>query len=468
MGYTIGTILGYTTMQHIFPKNFLWGSATAALQIEGSSTADGRKWSVWDEFCQENPEKIHLRATPERACDHYLRSSEDIAWIGKLGHNTYRFSIAWPRVFPDGDGAQNAKGIEFYDRLLDELLAAGIEPNVTLYHWDLPLALAKDGGWENPRTVEAFVRYAQVCLQKLGDRVSLWSTINEPAWTVLNGYITALHPPCKSDRKAALLAAHHLMCAHTQVASEHPCGIALNLSPVYPATESTADLQAAKLADQVLNGWFLDAVIQGRYPDSLLEHYQSLDIAPDSPLSLVHAPPKFLGVNYYYPHHARAEAKRDAFHINNTGNPEEACKFALDGCFEMVKNPKGRYTDWAWEIHPATLTELLIDISERAPKIPLYVTENGIGLPDKLVNGSIQDDTRIEFVTEHLLAIHRAIQAGADVRGYYMWSLMDNFSWINGYKKRYGFLYVDRDTMERTPKQSAYWFREVAARNGLS
>lgn len=453
---------------NVFPENFLWGSATAALQIEGASLADGRKPSVWDEFCAQNPERVYQGATPEQACDHYDRYREDVEWMKKLGHTGYRFSLSWPRIVPDGRGGSNSKGLAFYDRLLDELLKAGIEPNVTLYHWDLPLALHSDGGWENPETVEAFERYAAVCFEKFGDRVRLWSTINEPAWTVLNGYITGLHPPCKTDRKAALLAAHHLLCAHTRVASLRPCGIALNLSPVYPASKSAEDVEAAALADQVLNGWFLEAVLRGSYPEPLLKTYQEMGIAPESPLSLRQAPPGFLGVNYYYPHHARAEAGRDAFHINNTGNPDDNCKFSLAGCFEMVRNPRGRYTDWAWEIDPETLTRLLLDISDKAPDVPLYVTENGIGLPDTLdENGQVQDQARIEFVTEHLLAVHRAIREGADVRGYYMWSLMDNFSWINGYKKRYGFLYIDRQTMQRIPKKSAFWFREVARNNGL-
>ena len=451
----------------LFPTGFRWGSATAALQIEGAASADGRSPSVWDHYCETCPEKIYQSATPAVACDHYHRWREDVEWMKTLGHNGYRFSLSWPRIVPDGRGKANSPGLEFYDRLIDQLLKNGIEPNVTLYHWDLPLTLAQDGGWENPHTVDAFLDYAGMCLERWSDRVSLWSTINEPAWTILNGYITGLHPPCKKDRKAALLAAHHLLCAHTHLASKHGCGIALNLSPVYPATESPEDRRAAKLADQVLNGWFLSAVLEGRYPDELVELYQQRGIAPESPHDLCHAPPAFLGVNYYYPHHARAEAERDSFHINNSGDPDDACKFALRGCFEMVKNPRGRYTDWAWEIHPETLTTLLLQISERAPDIPLYVTENGIGLPDLLEDGEVNDPSRIEFVTEHLYAIHRAIQEGADVRGYYMWSLMDNFSWINGYKKRYGFLYVDRDTMERTPKRSAFWFREVARRNGL-
>jgi len=445
-----------------FDSDFLWGSATAALQIEGATETDGRGPSVWDRFCALHPERIHEGATPRRACDHYHRSTEDVDWISRLGHNSYRFSIAWPRVVPNGSGEVNVAGLDFYDRLVDALLARGIEPNITLYHWDLPLPLAEDGGWENPRTVDHFENYAQLCLERLGDRVSLWSSINEPAWTVLNGYLTGLHPPCKQDRKAALLAAHHLLVAHHKVCARRPCGIALNLSPVYPVSDSEADVRAASTADQVLNGWFLEAVVNGRYPEDLVELYDSRGLLPESSHQLQHTKPSFLGINYYYPHHARAEASTDRFHINNSGDPSESCKFSLKGCFELVKNPGGRYTDWAWEIDPETLTTLLKRVTRMAPGVDLYVTENGIGIPDQLKDGEVNDEARIQFVKEHLQAIHAAVRSGCPVKGYYMWSLMDNFSWINGYKKRYGFLYVDRETMERTPKKSAWWFRKVA------
>ena len=450
-----------------FPNRFRWGSATAALQIEGATDADGRGTSVWEEFCQQHPERIYQGATPEVACDHYHRYQEDVGWMKKLHHNGYRFSIGWPRVLPQGKGAVNAKGLDFYDKLVDELLSAGVEPNITLYHWDLPLPLAREGGWENPKTVDAFVQFAEACFQRLGDRVELWASINEPAWTILNGYLTGLHPPCKSNRKAALLAAHHLLAAHAAVSKVRPCGIALNFSPVYPASGSKADVAAAQRADLILNDWFLHPVVKGCYPPELVDLYQSLGLMPESPHAIDSAPPSFLGLNYYYPHHARAGAESDQFHINNSGNPDEACKFSLKGCFDLVKNPNGRYTDWAWEIHPETLTKLLLKVSAASPNTPLYVTENGIGLPDQLVNGRVNDSARIDFVREHLVAIHKAIEAGADVRGYYMWSLLDNFSWINGYKKRYGFLYVDRETQQRTPKNGALWFAEVAKSGAL-
>jgi 6-phospho-beta-glucosidase len=454
-------------MRRHFPSGFLWGSATAALQIEGATSADGRGTSVWERFCQDHPERIFESATPDVACDHYHRYREDVGWMEKFHHNSYRFSIAWPRVVPEGRGRVNKAGLEFYDRLIDALLEAGVKPNVTLYHWDLPLALAEDGGWENPETVHAFVEYAQHCFDRFDDRVELWSSINEPAWTVLNGYLTGLHPPCKTDRRAALLAAHHLLAAHGKVCARRPCGIALNLSPVYPISDREADRLAAHRADQILNDWFLEAVLTGHYPEDLLTLYEELSIAPQSPHSLTEAVPSFLGVNYYYPHHARAGAAGDNFHINNSGNPSDACKFSLQGCFDLVRNPRGRYTDWAWEIHPETLTELLNRISKKAPDLDLYITENGIGLADQVLDGRVDDQPRIEFLAEHLTAIHTAIAAGAKVKGYYMWSLMDNFSWINGYKKRYGFLHVDRETMERTPKKSAFWFAGVAESNHL-
>ena len=226
-------------------------------------------------------------------------------------------------------------------------------------------------------------------------------------------------------------------------------------------------MEAARRADLVLNDWFLEAVVDGVYPAELLELYQSLGLAPQSPHLLCEGAPAFIGVNYYYPQHARAEAPSDQFHINNSGNPDDDCKLSLEGCFSMVRNPKGRYTDWAWEIHPETLLRLLKHIDHKAPGIDLYITENGIGLPDELVEGVVDDQKRIEFVTEHLLAIHQAIEEDCPVKGYYMWSLMDNFSWINGYKKRYGFLHIDRETMQRTAKRSAYWFRDIIHKNGI-
>ncbi len=372
-------------------------------------------------------------------------------------------------MLPNGKGAVNAAGLDFYDRLLDELVSHRISPNATLYHWDLPLPLALNGGWESPETVDAFLEFATICFDRLGDRVDYWCTLNEPAWTLLNGYVTQLHPPCKHDLNAGVLASHHMMVAHHRAsracAGRGKVGMAVNLSPVYPASQKPEDLEAADKANGVLSDWFLDAVVAGRYPERMLSLYDELGLLPPS-TELDPVPADFLGVNYY-PHYAVAAPRESQFHLNISGNHNEKCHFALADCFAFVPNPQGRYTDWNWEIAPEALEELLVNLDRRYPGTPILVTENGLGLQDQLVDGTVDDSPRIEFVTEHLAAIHRACQAGVKVGGYFMWALMDNFSWLNGYKKRYGFLYVNRETMERTPKKSAAWYREVARNNQL-
>jgi 6-phospho-beta-glucosidase len=451
-----------------FPPGFLWGSATAALQIEGASRSADRGPSIWDAFCREFPERIFEGATPEVACDHCHRYLEDVDLIARLGHNAYRFSISWPRLLPAGRGRMNPSGVDFYDRLLDALRSRGISPMATLYHWDLPLAL---GSWERPQTVEAFLEYAQLCFDRFADRVDHWCTLNEPGWSTLNGYVTALHPPARHDLKAAVTVSHHLMMAHRgacrQFRGPGRIGIALNLSPVFPASQAAMDREAANRADGILNRWFLEAAVLGRYPEDIVELYDRLGYLPDNHDSLPQAPLGFLGVNYYYPHYAVDAPERSDFFLNNSGEKSQACRFSLAGCFALVANPQGRFTDWAWEIDPGALERLLLDLHGRYPGLPLVVTENGIGLQDRLCDGQVMDTARIDFLRDHLLAIGRAIEQGADVQGYFMWSLLDNFSWVNGYKKRYGFLYVDRATLSRTPKQSAMWFARVARENRL-
>ncbi len=465
-------------MKYQFPEGFLWGSATAALQIEGGAAADGRGPSVWDVFCREHPEKIFERATPDVTCDHYHRYEEDVRWIRELGHNAYRLSISWPRLFPEGSGALNQAGVDFYRRLFDLLRSNGVTPHVTLYHWDLPDALARRGGWENPETIAAFEAFAAACFEHFGDQVELWSTLNEPGWTTLNGYVTALHPPGKTDLKAAVQVATNFLIAHARVArSFHKAGrrgkigLALNLSPVYPATDTAEDRQAASLADAIFNRWFFEPLLLGRFPEEALALYNRCGFLPEisaDDRALLAAPSAdFVGVNYYYPHHVSAEASGNDFHLNTSGRQDENCRFSIGGLFRFVRNPRGQYTDWAWEIHPDGLYELLIRLRDLRPDLPVYVTENGIGRVEELAGGTVDDQERIDFVRLHLEAIHRAIQAGCPVRGYFMWALMDNFSWINGFKKRYGFLFIDRQTLARYPKKSAAWFREAARRNGF-
>lgn len=469
-------------MRHTFPSGFVWGSATAAIQIEGAAAEDGKGPSIWDTFCQQHPECIYHQATPTEACDHYHRYAEDVSLIREMGHNGYRMSISWPRLFPDGAGQLNQQGADFYHRLFDALLAAGIQPNVTLYHWDLPDALAKQGGWLNKQTITHFLNYAKTCFELYGDKVKLWSTLNEPAWTTLNSYVTGLHPPCEHDYRKAIQVAHNFICAHVQTVTLFhqmntggQIGLVLNMSTVYPATSSKGDLLAAQMADGILNRWFIDPALLGRYPDDIWQYYADWDLLPEHTTqelaSLAEDSVDFIGVNYYYPHYASADAPDTHFYLNTSGekDPQQDCQFSIKGLFRFVKNPSGRYTDWDWEIYPEGLYQLLERAEHYRPGIPVYVTENGIGMPDQLeADGKVNDYARIEFVREHLEVIHRAIQNGINVKGYYMWALMDNFSWINGYKKRYGFLYIDRENqLTRYRKQSSYWFQQVAENNGF-
>ncbi|RCK77924.1 MAG: Glycosyl hydrolase family 1 [Candidatus Ozemobacter sibiricus] len=465
-------------MEYRFPEGFVWGAATAALQVEGALDADGRGPSVWDVFCREHPERIFGGVTPAVACDHYHRFAEDVRLMKEFGLTGYRLSIAWPRLFPTGDGPLNEAGAAFYHRLFDALTAAGIEPHVTLFHWDLPQALAERGGWENPATVAAFVAYAQTCFRLFGDRVRRWATFNEPSWMILNGWLTGLHPPAWRDPAAAVRVSTAVLGAHARAVRAFregghlgAIGIVLNLSPVYPATERPEDATAAQRADGILNRWFRRPVLHGSFPEDIWALYEDCRIAPaltpDDRQALAEARPDFLGVNYYYPHHAVADAAETSFHLNITGDRREDCVFALAGLFRFVKNPTGRYTDWGWEIYPEGLYDLLKNINEERPDLPLFVTENGIGLADRVVDGRVDDQARIAFVREHLQAVHRAIAAGVPVRGYFLWSLLDNFSWLNGYRKRYGLFFVDRLTLRRIPKASAFWYREVARANGF-
>jgi len=466
-------------MQYQFPTDFVWGSATAALQIEGAAHEDGRLDSQWDVFCREHPERIWQQATPEIACDHYHRWEEDVGLMHDFGHNGYRLSIAWPRIVPDGDGAVNPAGIAFYRKLFAALLAAGIEPNVTLYHWDLPQSLAADGGWENPRTMAAFQRYARICFESFGDQVKLWATFNEPSWSTLNGYVTALHPPLKHDYRAGVQVAWNLMLTHARVVklfhamgSPGKIGIVQNMCPVYPAEDTPADRAAARLADALYNRWFIDSALLGDFPSEALNLYRQHGILPEMPhadLDLFQQDSvDFIGVNYYFPHYASADASETRFGLNTSGNKDEDCEFSIKGLFKFVKNPQGRYTDWAWEIYPPGLYDLLARAHQYRPGLPIYVTENGIGAQETLnQQHTVDDQMRIDFVREHLEVIHRAIGEGMNVRGYYMWATLDNFSWINGFKKRYGLFFVDRDTLERYPKKSAYWYRDVARNHGF-
>jgi beta-glucosidase len=432
------------------PGNFTWGAGVSAFQIEGATDEDGRGESIWDRFAA-TPGKITNGDNGRIACDSYHRYPDDVRLMRELGLDAFRFSIAWPRVLPDGRGRRNEVGLDFYDRFVDELLAAGIQPFVTLYHWDLPQALEDRGGWPVRETVDAYVEYVEAVVGRLGDRVTNWITHCEPWVISWLSYGLGVHAPGRTDDADALAAAHHVLLAHGRAAdvlrrdsAQARVGITIDLVAYHPLTSSAEDLAAVARADGHRNRWFLDPVLEGRYPEDMLEHYADLlpHIEPED-LTTIGAPLDFLGVNYY----TRSVVKADS----NGGEPI------------TVPGDDVERTGMGWEIYPDGLYELLVRLHERYDLPPLYVTENGAAFPDSRANGSVPDPERISYVDRHLDAIGRAIDHGVPVRGYFLWSLLDNFEWTHGYSQRFGIVYVDYETLERVPKSSFYWYRDRIA-----
>lgn len=442
-----------------FPKDFLFGVATASYQIEGAWNEDGKGESIWDRFAH-TPGMILDGSTGDVACDHYHRFEEDVALMKDLGIDAYRFSISWPRVLPEGRGRVNEKGLDFYHRLIDVLHRAGIRPVVTLYHWDLPQALQDEGGWENPKTCEAFVEYAQILFRALKGKVDLWITHNEPWVVAFPGHYEGRVAPGKRSFQAALLVSRNLLLAHGMVVQSfretHPggaIGIALNLSPAHPATENAEDREAARRFDGYFNRFFLDPLFRGQFPEDMLSWYRSkgFTLEPFTPeeSSLVAQPLDFLGVNYY------------SRHIVKRGE-EPILEIAF------VRPPERNYSDMGWEVYPEGIYELVHRLtSDYAPKA-IYITENGYCSPDvPSQDGSIDDTERIAYLKAHLTALHKAISEGCPVKGYFVWSIMDNFEWVFGFSKRFGLVYVDYATQKRTPKKSFFFYQEVIKRRGI-
>ena len=431
------------------PADFLWGAATSAYQVEGAVAEGGRGESIWDRFCGI-PGAILNGDTGAVACDSYHRYQEDVRLVRELGLDAYRFSIAWPRILPEGRGRPNEAGLDFYDRFVDALLEAGIEPLVTLYHWDLPQALENRGGWPARATAAAFAEYVEVVAARLGDRVRSWITICEPWVVSWLGYGTGVHAPGRRSEADALAAAHHVLLAHglaadvlRRVSPGAKVGIAIDLVPVYPSTSSDADRAAATVEDGSRNRWFLDAVLRGTYPEDVVERFgSSLPAVADGDLRTIAAPLDFLGVNYY---------SRTVVRAGASGEPEA---LALPGV---------ERTGMGWEVHPDGLFELLLRVRDEYQAPPIYVTENGAAYPDRLRDGVVHDPARIAYLERHLDAVARAAEHGVPVRGYFLWSLLDNFEWSFGYSRRFGIVYVDFETLERTPKASYRWYRDVVA-----
>jgi beta-glucosidase len=464
-----------------FPAGFLWGSATASYQIEGAVAEGGRTPSIWDTF-SHTPGRVERGETGDVADDHYHRFREDVAIMARLGLTSYRFSVSWPRitpqVTPDDLGPVNPEGIAFYSDLVDELLAVGISPSITLYHWDLPQALEDAGGWTSRRTAERFGEYAEVVAAALGDRVPLFITLNEPWCSAYLGYASGVHAPGRTDDAAALSAVHHLNLAHglaaasiRRAAPTSRVALTLNLAWVRPETDSPQDAAAARRVDGLQNRVFLDPVLHGAYPADVQADTAAVtdwSFVQPGDLEVISAPLDVLGVNYYSPTRVRHWTReRPKEHADGHGEGKASPWIACDDVEFPFQH--GRKTDMGWSIDPRGMTELLLRVAREAPGCEIMVTENGAAFPDAVdENGRVVDTDRIDYLRGHLAAVHEAIEAGAPVTGYYLWSLLDNFEWAWGYGKRFGIVHVDYDTQVRTPKDSALFYADVIRRNALT
>jgi beta-glucosidase len=433
--------------RHEFPKDFVWGTATASFQIEGATTIDGRGPSIWDTFCA-TPGKTRNGDTGEPGCDHYQRYQSDLDLMKELNLEAYRFSTSWSRVLPTGRGKVNEKGMGFYERLVDGLLTRNITPWLTLYHWDLPQALEDLGGWAARDTVYAFEEYAHLMSERLGDRAKHWITHNEPWCTAYLGYQTGYFAPGIKDLKTSIQASHHLLLSHglsvpiiRENVKDAKVGITLNLWPIHAASNSSQDLAAAERLDGLSNRWYLDPLYGRGYPKDSLEIYGQF--APDvqtGDLEKIAVPTDFIGVNYYIRHLVK--------HSDN----------AAQGNLEFVKSDLDR-TDFDWEIYPEGLTELALRLGTDYQAKAIYITENGSCYDDAMVDGQVNDEKRRKYLELHLEASRAAVVQGAPLAGYFAWSLMDNFEWAEGYSRRFGIVHVDFETQERTIKSSGRFYQ---------
>ncbi len=428
------------------PASFVCGSATAAYQIEGAWNEDGKGESIWDRF-SHNSGKVFNGDTGNLACDHYHRYAADVELMKQLHLDAYRFSISWPRVIPSGKGSLNVKGVDFYSRLIDELLKKGIDPWITLYHWDLPYELQELGGWANRDVANYFADYAFQMAEKFGDRVKNWMTINEPWVVAFLGNLSGVHAPGIRDERTTLQVAHGLLLAHGKAMaaikdsrSDTKCGIVLSLSAVEPETDSAFDFRIAEKAWQQNGQWFLDPLFKGNYPEeSLWQYGKNAPKFEAADMKTISAPMDFVGINYYF---------RDVVGGN--------------GVIKQI--PGSEYTDMGWEVHAPAFHRLLNRLKRDYNTLPpIYITENGAAFRDTVAeDGTIDDEKRRSYLSDHLYAVHRAIQDGVDVRGYFAWSLLDNFEWAHGYSKRFGIVHVDYITQKRTIKKSGNWYAKVA------
>lgn len=441
-----------------FPEGFLWGVATSAYQVEGASHEDGRGPSIWDSFCR-TPGKVYGEHNGDVACDMYHRYPEDVKLMAEMGVRAYRFSIAWPRIFPNGDGELNEAGLAFYHRLVDELLKYGIEPNCTLYHWDLPQALQDRGGWENRETIGHFVRYAETVFRSLGTKIKMWGTINEPWCASFLSHYLGVHAPGKTSLQTGVDVAHHILLAHglavrkfRELGLTGQIGLVPNTEWAEPYSTKEKDVEAAWRQRGFLNEWFIRPVMTGRYPDKLVEWFRARGAEVpilDGDMEAISEPIDFLGINYY---------------TGSFGRYREGA-----GLFDYEPVDIGwARTDIGWNIYPQGLYNVLTYIKQEFGDIPIYITENGACYNDEPdTDGLVRDTGRLEYLRVHLTQLHRAIESGVNVKGYFCWSLMDNFEWAFGYSMRFGIVHVDYETQKRTLKESGKWYSRVVKENRL-
>jgi 6-phospho-beta-glucosidase len=455
-----------------FPDNFWWGSAASATQMEGAAHEGGKGENIWDHWYKIEPNRFFDGVGPETTSDFYHQYKEDIQRMKEIGHNSFRFSISWARLIPGGEGEVNKEAVNFYNHVIDELLQHDIEPFVNLYHFDMPKELQDKGGFENRDVVALFADYAKQCFDLFGDRVKMWFTFNEPIVPVEGGYLYDFHYPNIVDAQKAFQVAYHTMLASALAISHFrkldtkgQIGIILNLTPSYPRSQHPADLKAAHRADLFFNRSFLDPAVLGEFPTELIEllnEYEHLPAYKEEDLTVIKENTvDILGVNYYQPRRVKAKD-----HVPNPESP-----FMPDWFFDNYEMPGRKMNPYrGWEIYEKGIYDIMINLKNNYGNIPSFISENGMGVQDEhrfLKDGRIEDDYRINFIKGHLTWLHKAIEEGCHTKGYHLWTFMDNWSWMNAYKNRYGFYSVNLETQERTAKKSAYWFKEVAENNGF-
>ncbi|SEO14710.1 aryl-phospho-beta-glucosidase [Amphibacillus marinus] len=459
------------TKNYQFPSGFWWGSAASATQTEGSHNGTKGK-DIWDHWFETEPNRFFEGVGPYYTSDFYNRFKEDIKNMKATGHNSFRLSIAWARLIPAGTGEVNQEAVDFYNQVINELIANEIEPFVNLYHFDMPMTLQEKGGWENRDVIDAYVAYAQQAFALFGDRVKTWFTFNEPIVPVEAGYLYDMHYPNVVDARRAIQVAYHTMLAHAGAvkayhqAYDGKIGIILNLTPSYPRSQHPADLKASRIANLFFNRSFLDPAVKGEYPAELIEllkEYGHLPTTlPEDRALLKENTVDLLGVNYYQPRRVKAKD-----HLPNPHSP-----FMPSWFFDRYEMPGRNMNPYrGWEIYEKGIYDIMIDLKENYGNIESFISENGMGVQDEqrfIKEGRIEDDYRIEFIKGHLKWLHKAISEGCNAKGYHLWTFMDNWSWMNAYKNRYGFFSVNLETKERTAKKSASWFAETAQKNGFS